>query len=186
MQQSHEAGSRLAPRRPFDRSYHSVRFGSWHPGRSLRALGLTMDHQMILHCDLGENHQLKVVVAATQPQQALRIQRHEASTRNDANGTTRTLSAQGSTTTRPHPNRSRIVSAQHPCSIRAASAPYPRRIRAVSAPYPEASRIAEFKRSRMLAWPHRSNYERLLYGCCAAGVWLRSGCCAATVRMLCS
>jgi len=134
-----------------------------------------MGHLMILHCDLGENHQLKVVVVATQPQQALRIQRHEASTRNDANGTTRTLSAQGSTTTRPHPNRSRIVSALHPCSIRAVSAPYPRRIRVVSAPYPEASRIAEFKRSRMLAWPHRSNHERLLYGCCADGARMVSG-----------
>lgn len=37
---------------------------------SVQTLGLTMDRHMILHCDLGENHQLKIVVAATQPQKA--------------------------------------------------------------------------------------------------------------------
>ena len=94
------------------------------------------------------------------------------------------------------PDRIRTAAASYPRCIRAASAPYPRRIRAVSAsyprhirvvsaPYPEASRIAEFKRSRMLAWPHRSNHERLLYGCCADGARMVRGWCLATVRMLC-
>ncbi len=35
----------------------------------------------------------------------------------------------------------------------------------------------------MLAWPHRWNHERMLYGCCAAKVRLRSGYDAATVRL---
>ena len=166
MPQSHEAGSRLATRRPFACSHNRVRFGSeQHPGPSVQTLGLPMGHHKILHCDLGENHQLKVVVAATQPQQALRIQRHEASTRNDANGTTRTLSAQGSTTTRQHPNRSRIVSALHPCSIRAVSAPYPRRICAVSAPYPRHVRKRAGSRSSRDPGCWHGPIDRIMNGC---------------------